>query len=329
MDDATQAFPDGHVESVKTRVFLSYSRKDFSFTGRLATELLRRGYAPDFDQSAFDPSNIESGISSQDEWWQRLQELIEAADVMVFVVSPDSAASKVCDHEISHARDLGKRIIPILYRSIDFAEAPPRLAALNVKISFIEHCADSFGAAFERLCTELDIDVAWHRESRRLIQLAVKWGAEGRSAVQLMNSTDIDASERILKTRPRNADPPAQILIDFLDASRAAHEERLLKEHEQIATVRRFQDNASLASNNLVGELAEQFHETEGVPLALTVGILETAVHFFDGITRGSISNPKMEREYGLALAQLSEKKRLLNDLDQAKVTAQRAIEIF
>jgi hypothetical protein len=135
-----------------------------------------------------DPSNIESGISAQDEWWQRLQQMIDAADVIVFVVSPDSAASKVCDEEIAYARNLGKRIIPILCRSIDFAKAPGRLAALNVKISFIEDGGATFSTALDRLCAELDVDVGWHRESRRLVQLAVKWGTEGRSADQLMNS---------------------------------------------------------------------------------------------------------------------------------------------
>jgi tetratricopeptide (TPR) repeat protein len=327
--DRTQTVLDGDSQSVRTRVFLSYSRKDGSFTNRLATELLGRGYAPDFDQSAFDSSNIEFGMSAQDEWWQRLQQMIEAADVIVFVVSPDSAASKVCDEEIVHARNLGKRIIPILCRPIDFAKAPARLAALNVKISFIENGGDTFSPALDRLCAELDVNVNWHREQRRLVQLAVKWSTESRSTDQLMNSADIEASERILKNRPRDADPPGQILLDFLHASRAAQEERIRKEQEQVARTRRFQNSARLVSNNLVGELAEQFHEREGVPLALTDSILETAVHFLDGLSEGGISNPGMERERGLALAQLSEKKRLLNDFDQARSAAQRALEIF
>jgi hypothetical protein len=57
----------------KTRVFLSYSRKDADFTRRLAETLTVRGYAPDYDQSARDPANIDTGISAEDEWWQRLE----------------------------------------------------------------------------------------------------------------------------------------------------------------------------------------------------------------------------------------------------------------
>ena len=93
---------------IKTRVFLSYSRKDGAFTHRLAGALAARGYEPDFDQSSRDPSNVSTGISAEDEWWQRLQDMIAAADAMVFIVSPDSAASRVCDEEIAYARGIGK-----------------------------------------------------------------------------------------------------------------------------------------------------------------------------------------------------------------------------
>jgi tetratricopeptide (TPR) repeat protein len=327
--DRTPNSFDGDQRSGGSRIFLSYSRKDGSFANRLASELLSRGYAPDFDQSPFDPLNIESGISAQDEWWQRLQQMIEAADMMVFVVSPDSAVSKVCDEEIAHARNLGKRIIPVLCRPIDFAEAPPRLAALNVKISFVEKGDDAFSSALDQLCAELDVDVGWHRENRRLVQLAAKWDTEDRSSDRLMNSADIAACERMSKTRPHNADPPAQILLDFLQTSRAAREEQVRKEQEQLARARAFQTRAGLASNNLVSGLAEQFQDREGVPLDLTVGILETAVRFLDGLNEGDVSDPRVDREHGLALAKLSETKCLQNDLGQAAHAAQQAVEIF
>jgi hypothetical protein len=156
--------------------------------------------------------------------------MIEAADVIVFVASQDSAASKVCDEEIAYARNLRKRIIPILCRSIDFAKAPARLAALNVKVSFIEGSSTTFDSGLDQLCAELDVDVGWHRESRRLVQLAVRWDTEGRSADHLMSSADIGACERNFQTRPLSADPPAPLLADFLHASRAAREERLRRE---------------------------------------------------------------------------------------------------
>ena len=212
-------------EPVKTRVFLSYSRKDSDFTRRLAEALEARGYIADYDRSLADPANIATGISAEDEWWQRLQDMIAAADVMVFIVSPDSAASKVCDEEIAYARGVGKRLIPILWRAIDFAKAPPRLSALNVKIDFTGDSGEAFAAALDQLCAALDLDVAWHRENRRLTELALKWDAGGRPADSLMRPADIKAAERLLERRPRSAEPPPALLGDYLDASRARIEE--------------------------------------------------------------------------------------------------------
>ncbi len=212
-------------EPVKTRVFLSYSRKDGDFTVRLAEALEARGYTPDYDRSLADPANIATGIAAEDEWWQRLQDMIAAGDVMVFIVSPDSAASKVCDEEIAYARGIGKRLVPILWRAIDFAKAPPRLSALNVKIDFTSDSDAAFTAALDQLCAALDLDVAWHRENRRLTELALKWDAGARPAESLMRPADIKAAERLLERRPRSAEPPPPLLGEYLDASRARIEE--------------------------------------------------------------------------------------------------------
>src|SRR5262245_6705107 len=76
---ATQRKSCDEKKPTKTRVFLSYSRKDEIFTRRLAEALSGRGYAPDFDQSVRDPSSIDFGISAEDAWWTRLKEMIASA----------------------------------------------------------------------------------------------------------------------------------------------------------------------------------------------------------------------------------------------------------
>ena len=170
--------PEDAQQAAGTRIFLSYSRKDEAFTRRLAAALEERGYASDFDQTDRDPANIAFGISAEEPWWPRLKEMIAAADVMVFIVSPDSAASRICDEEIAYAHNLGKRIIPIECRPIDYAKAPPRLSDLNVKIKFSGGGSlgkAAFTAVLDQLCAVLDADVMWHRESTRLTLLAVRW----------------------------------------------------------------------------------------------------------------------------------------------------------
>ena len=224
----------GSPEPVKTRVFLSYSRKDAAFVARLSQALETRGYEPDYDQSHADPANIDTGISAQDEWWQRLEEMITRADVIIFIVSPDSAASKVCDEEIVYARTLHKRIIPILQRPIDFANSPPRLSALNVKLDFVADQA--FSSALDQLCAALNLDIAWCRESRRLTGLALEWESQGRPVDRIMSPADIKAVQRLLESRPRNADRPPQVLTEFLNASREHQEKEALRiNHMRVA----------------------------------------------------------------------------------------------
>src|SRR5262245_25353910 len=163
--------------------------------------------------------------------------MIAAADVMIFIVSPDSAASKVCDEEIAYARNLGKRIIPILRRPIDFAKAPPRLAALNVKIRFQEDADLGFDASLAELCAALDVDVDWHREARRLTELAIRWDQRGRPVDQLLTAADVRAVGSLLEKRPRSAPEPSPILIELRDKSRAKQDyEARVRRRMQSAT---------------------------------------------------------------------------------------------
>lgn len=83
-------------EAVKgPRVFISYSRKDLDFVKRLSSDLNAAGCLCDFDVADTDPSNVDAGISAEDEWWKRLQEMITRAHVITFIVSPHSLRSKV------------------------------------------------------------------------------------------------------------------------------------------------------------------------------------------------------------------------------------------
>src|SRR5688572_24998721 len=98
-------------EHDRIRVFLSYSRKDTGFVQWLSSELGQRGCQVDYDLSVEDLDNVHLGISAEDAWWARLEEMITTSQVVVFVVSPDSARSHICDEEIAFAQALRKRII--------------------------------------------------------------------------------------------------------------------------------------------------------------------------------------------------------------------------
>ncbi|MFZ1102399.1 MAG: hypothetical protein WAN86_06070 [Hyphomicrobiaceae bacterium] len=39
-----------------------------------------------YDRSARDPGNVDTSISAEDEWWQRLKDVTAAAEVIVVIV---------------------------------------------------------------------------------------------------------------------------------------------------------------------------------------------------------------------------------------------------
>lgn len=196
----------------KTRVFISYSRKDGAFVERLKAALQDRGYEPFVDTQ---------DISGGEKWKKRLEQLILNADAMAFVVTPDSVGSPVCDWETKRAVELGKRLIPLLWRPLASEQAPAQLAELNY-IFFDD--PERFDSALDQLGNAFDVDIAWVREHTRLIDLATRWDAEARRPDSLPRGAELSAAKAWVASRaPRAPEIPA-IFHEFIAA--AEKEER-------------------------------------------------------------------------------------------------------
>jgi len=100
--------------TTKLRVFISYSRVDETFAEELRLGLEDKGYAVAIDKHA---------IRQGEEWQPRLSALIAENATVVFVLSPDSARSDICEWEVDEAHRRGKRIIPVMHRGLD---EPPK-----------------------------------------------------------------------------------------------------------------------------------------------------------------------------------------------------------
>ena len=224
----------------RLRVFLSYSRKDGDFVARLAAALDGPKFEASYDASPHAGKNPELGIAAEDEWWKQLERMIAAADAMVFVVSPDSIASKVCDEEIVYARSMGKRVIAVMRREIDFAKAPPRLAALNVKLRFTDDSEAGFAASLAALSEALELDAAWWREQTWLAGQVKTWrdAEEDKRKEWLLSAAELARAERWAARRPPKAPQISEVELDFLAASRA-HQAELAEEEARKLKVRR------------------------------------------------------------------------------------------
>ncbi|HZY68836.1 MAG TPA: toll/interleukin-1 receptor domain-containing protein [Devosia sp.] len=192
----------------KTNVFISYSRKDAEAADRLHAALLAEGLNPYLDKH---------DIAAGEDWRARLGGLIDSADTMVFLISPDSIASTVCDWEINHAELKGKRILPVVAR--DAQNVPERLKRLNyVFMRTAEEEADSLA----RLADALAVDIGWIRAHTRYGEDAGEWDKAGRPARLLLRGASISEAEQWRDTRPPTAPQLTELQSAFIAASRRA-----------------------------------------------------------------------------------------------------------
>jgi WD40 repeat protein len=209
------ALADHPAKSEKTRVFISYSRKDATFANWLRSGLEGRGIEVFRD--------IEDTLAGE-EWWRRLQALISQADTVIFVLSPNSVASAICRDEVAHALKLNKRVFPAVIADINWALAPEGLIKLHGL--FFNDSAQR-EAALTRLTEALETDIGWIREHTRLGELAQHWDRQKRPRAILLRGAALEDAERWLTERPKTARAATNLQQEYIRASRRAARQRL------------------------------------------------------------------------------------------------------
>ena len=188
----------------KLRVFISYSREDLNFADQLDAALSTYGFECLVDRH---------GISGGEDWKRRLGDLISEADTVVFVLSPSSAPSEICDWEVEEAARLNKRILPVSWRPLEGVSSPPRLRELNY-IFFYEEPklpGSGFGTGLASLIAALNTDFDWLREHTRYLQRAMEWDTGGRPANRLLSGDDIAEAKTWVARRPKGAPEPTAL----------------------------------------------------------------------------------------------------------------------
>jgi hypothetical protein len=221
----------------KLKVFISYSRRDLDFADQVTAVLEWHGFAVTIDRK---------GIHGAEKWEERLGQLILGADVVVFVLSPDSAGSEVCAWEVEEATRRGKRIVPIVCRPLEDQRPHERLRDLN----YIFFCPDKekpgagFGTGQLQLIEALSVDIGWLREHTRAEELAQRWENSGRPGDQLLRGSELAATKAWRDRRPANAPELTELQRLFLAASeeeevsRTGAERKLLEEMAAANTAR-------------------------------------------------------------------------------------------
>jgi formylglycine-generating enzyme required for sulfatase activity len=200
----------GRSADAKARIFISYSRKDIAFAGRLEGTLKARGFEPLIDREE---------IYAFEDWWKRIEALIGQADTIVFILSPDAVKSEVALKEVEYAASLNKRFAPVVCRRVEDSAVPQRLARLN--FIFLDE-PERFEVGIDRLVEALQGDIAWIRRHTEFGEAARRWIEAGRPGGLLLRPPVLDQAEAWLAFRPRGAPPPSSETDVFIRAGREA-----------------------------------------------------------------------------------------------------------
>jgi WD40 repeat protein len=200
----------------KRSVFISYSRKDTEFVRKLNDSL--------------DSSEIEAwvdweGIPPSSDWMDEISRAIEGADAFLFVISPDSLASKVCGDELELGVKYNKKLIPILHRD------PESGTVMHEKLSSHNWVylrdQDDYNAGIAKVFESINVDLDWVRQHTRLLQRAREWENKNRNNSFLLQGADLEEAERWMTEASSQEDREVVPLqAEYIAESRTAAKKR-------------------------------------------------------------------------------------------------------
>lgn len=306
-------------EDRKTRIFLSYSRKDMAFVELLKAELEKTGYQPSLDKTDIAPGEA---------WQDRLGKLIQDADAVVFCLSPHSAASSICGWEVNEAAKLGKRIIPAVADAVDLSGLPGELTKLN----FIFFVDASFDEAFAKLRSALDTNLDWVRLHTRLGELALEWQARNKASSQLLFGRSLRDAEIWSAKRPNDVELPTPLQLQYIAASRSAASGRqrwglfaalavtvvsislfvwgLFNQFEATAQRDSAEKTAQLALNageTFSVDVVNKLKQTSGVPLTAPQIVLDSTLDMQNNMLVQGVMDLSLKASIVITYIQLSD----------------------
>ena len=190
---------------IMSHIFISYSRRDISFAGKIVQALAENNL-----DTWIDWKSIPKG----EDWEQEIYHGIEEADAFLFLISPDSVASQMCNREIAHAVDNGKRILPIVIRDTD-----PK--SIHLEISkrnwiFCRDGQDDFNKAIEETRTTIHTDYEWLKYHTELQVKALKW-EQKKDTSRLLRGKELREAEQQLAEINAQDDPqPTKLQREYI-----------------------------------------------------------------------------------------------------------------
>ena len=196
------------------KLFISYSRRDTELAEQLVSRLEEHGM-----EVLIDRRDLPYG----EEWQKELADFIRMSDTVVWLVSPDSVASKWVNWELGELGRLSKRLVPVRVRDVDPESLPEALGRIHLLPADGVFDVDRHLAP---LVDTLNTDRAWLKEATRLADRSRQWIAKDRDKGLLLYGRSLTDAETWSRAKPPAVPPIGSEILELLL-------------HSQRATVRR------------------------------------------------------------------------------------------
>ncbi|MCA1994662.1 MAG: CHASE2 domain-containing protein, partial [Coleofasciculus sp. S288] len=205
------------VESIKnannlmTQVFISYAEQDQELMKEISRILMRE---------SFTIWTNKTDIKTGTEFQEAINNGIEGADNLVWLISPSSIQSWYCQQEISHAFANNKRIIPLLIESINIGSIPPHLRPLHF-LDFTTYSEDLKNEeCIDKLLNLLQEEHHYYEQHKTLLVKALKWLRQNRNPSILLRGYNLKQAEAwLMVAKQRTEHPPLPLHKEFITES--------------------------------------------------------------------------------------------------------------
>lgn len=197
-----------------SQIFISYSRSNRELALLLKQALEDSGRDVWIDLEDLPPSSI---------WRLEIREAIEGCVAFIYLLSPRSIGSTYCRSEFDYARELNKKIIPVLLPEMSDQDIPDHIS----EIQWLRW--EEFGHDFSGICELqkiIDLDYEWAKFHAELTTKAKKW-ERNKDTSRLLRGTELREAEAQFAKVGSEKDPTQTELQRHYLLNSKKHEKKL------------------------------------------------------------------------------------------------------
>jgi WD40 repeat protein len=257
-------------------IFISYAREDSIFVEKLHETLSMLNITIWMDVKNVPPTA---------KFMQELYHGIEEASNFLFIISPQSVISEMCNLEVSHAMTNNKRIIPVKYRNVEVKGLPPSPVKTLLEtvtwlsIAKIESANIDFARLSKRLIKIVETDLDHIHKHTRFLERAKEWETHEYNQSYLLQGDDLEDATSWLRETLQKQPPPTELHHRYIHTSQTHQLEENNRWEELYRTA---DDNLRRAERTLA-----EFYKEQGRSELLNGSSMQAALYLSEAYKMG------------------------------------------